>query len=132
MPPFLLTLLQTVVHSNKELCNVKNTGDQLAFKANTVLTYGEYRGLLQTAALNYDQQFQPKEAHHLKVYKHHLSTLFNDEETDDVGDVDIEQLVLNINAHNHESKMVWQKWKALSDSAKKVWDQLDNASKKIL
>ena len=129
------TMLENAVHPIQELRQVKVTMDLERALKGTDLTYEQYSDVLISAAAAYDKKFATKTTR--KVYEHDLSEVV-DAVSDITYDIDVspsELLEVYNTSRQPTSNQVFMpkdRWLKLSDSAKKIWDQLDNSSKSTI
>jgi Reverse transcriptase (RNA-dependent DNA polymerase) len=140
-------MLENAVHDISELRQVKNNADLEKTKTGQVLSFDQYTSLLLSAASALDTQYTTKRVKH-QVFQHELFNNVDDEVPGDSYDsFDIETPVSTLQAyaamHNkakstrysmmeQKPRMSKDKWYALSESDKKLWDQFDDKAKSII
>jgi hypothetical protein len=140
------TLLENAVQAIGALNQVKVSADLEKVKTGKDLTFDEYMSLLLAAATTHDST--GKVSARRKVYLHEFqdSDEFDNRYDDADSDFDIDTPVSVLQAYAHERpgsrlpskgngarvRMPFDRWKAVSESGKAIWDKLSDEDKAII
>jgi hypothetical protein len=139
-------MLENAVAPIKELRQVKVHGDLHKTKTGEALSYDEYTSLLLSAATAYDSQHRNKPTTKQRsVYAHKM---YDDDDASVLESYDIDYPVQSIRANVHDQKyksnikkqnqfqqrtcMSRDKWFALSEEGRQIWDKLEDKEKAII
>ena len=140
-----LVMLQNAVEPIPELAAVKTTAELDAAKTGTPITYPVYCSLLLSQADSYDKRISSKPRARRTVYAHAFADDvqdngedFLDSHSGDDPEYDIDLPVSTLQAfaadrrppnRDNRVRMPRERWQALDDDTKRLWDQLSDKAK---
>ena len=144
-----ITMMQNAVEPNRDLRSVVDQEDQHKTHTGNELTYDQYCDLLLSAATAYDEGFKSKHSTtpRRSIYQHNIDT--NVESHQDYAEVEgyesfnidtpidtIQSFSTNFKNKNkfinQGSRIPVEKWKRLDTRSKRIWNQLDQESRRII
>ena len=145
------TMLENAVAPIKELRQVKNNAELLKTRTGDTLTFDDYTNLLLSAATSYDVAMSKPQSMRRQVYQHDMCDfgMNNLHDEDEIGNfvpdhdaygIDTSMSTIQVNMYNRQAKstsksdtprvrMSRDKWFALSEDQRELWDKLDDKSK---
>ena len=138
------TMLENAVMPIDELHQVKTTADLDTTKSGQTLTYDEYVNLLKSAAQVYDKRFEPKRSKRQVYLQELFEALLEEDNDEEPYGIDMPAAVIQANASerrpirpsgpslDNRVRMPFERWKQLTEDAKKIWDQLTDQDKSVI